>query len=105
MIIGIHHRERLVDHVSFPGSRLTGERVVAASARQMWPAMLEPGGKSPSIVRRDVDVAQLVPALGTAVPWNAGQTCDAQSRILVHRADNLAARTYPGPGDDLTPFG
>jgi aldehyde dehydrogenase (NAD+) len=75
-----------VDHLSFTGSRATGERVMAASARQMRPVMLELGGKSPSILLGDVDVAELVPTLRSAVLWNAGQTCDAQSRILVDRA-------------------
>lgn len=98
-----------VDHLSFTGSRLTGERVMAASARQMRPVMLELGGKSPSILLRDVDVAKIVPTLRTAVLWNAGQTCDAQSRILVDRAvhadvlDALAAdfdRVTVGPGVD-----
>jgi aldehyde dehydrogenase (NAD+) len=75
-----------VDHLSFTGSRSTGERVMAASARQMRPVMLELGGKSPSILLGDVDVAELAPTLRSAVLWNAGQTCDAQSRILVDRA-------------------
>jgi aldehyde dehydrogenase (NAD+) len=75
-----------VDHLSFTGSRATGERVMAASARQMRPVMLELGGKSPSIVLGDVDVDALVPTLRSAILWNAGQTCDAQSRILVDRA-------------------
>jgi aldehyde dehydrogenase (NAD+) len=98
-----------VDHLSFTGSRTTGERVMAASARQMRPVMLELGGKSPSILLPDVDVAELAPTLRTAVLWNAGQTCDAQSRILVDRAihsdvlDALAAefeRVTVGPGVD-----
>src|SRR4051794_12315866 len=59
---------------------------MAASARQMRPVMLELGGKSPSIVLGDVDVDALVPTLRSAILWNAGQTCDAQSRILVDRA-------------------
>jgi acyl-CoA reductase-like NAD-dependent aldehyde dehydrogenase len=45
-----------------------------ASARQMRPVMLELGGKSPSILLRDVDAAALVPTLRTAVLWNAGQS-------------------------------
>jgi aldehyde dehydrogenase (NAD+) len=98
-----------VDHLSFTGSRATGERVMIASARQMRPVMLELGGKSPSIVMGDVDVAEIVPTLRTALLWNAGQTCDAQSRILVDRAlrddmlDALAAELAGltiGPGID-----
>jgi aldehyde dehydrogenase (NAD+) len=75
-----------VDHLSFTGSRPTGERVMVASAHQMRPVMLELGGKSPSILLGDVNVAELVPTLRSAALWNAGQTCDAQSRILVDRA-------------------
>jgi aldehyde dehydrogenase (NAD+) len=105
-----------VDHLSFTGSRATGERVMIASARRMRPVMLELGGKSPSIVMRDADVAEIVPVLRTAWLWNAGQTCDAQSRILVDRAlhkDVLEALTAelagltigPGIGDpDLGPL-
>jgi aldehyde dehydrogenase (NAD+) len=105
-----------VDHLSFTGSRATGERVMVASARQMRPVMLELGGKSPSILLSDVDVAELVPTLRSAVLWNAGQTCDAQSRILVDRAihadvvDALAAdfaQVKIGPGvedHDLGPL-
>src|SRR3954447_12342980 len=105
-----------IDHLSFTGSRATGERVMVASARQMRPVMLELGGKSPSILLSDVDVAGLVPTLRSAVLWNAGQTCDAQSRILVDRAihadvvDALAAdfaQVEIGPGvedHDLGPL-
>jgi aldehyde dehydrogenase (NAD+) len=105
-----------VDHLSFTGSRATGERVMAASARQMRPVMLELGGKSPSILLGDVDVAELLPTLRSAVLWNAGQTCDAQSRILVDRAihadvlDGLTAdfaQVTIGPGvedHDLGPL-
>jgi aldehyde dehydrogenase (NAD+) len=98
-----------VDHLSFTGSRATGERVMIASARQMRPVMLELGGRSPSIVMGDVDVAEIVPTLRTALLWNAGQTRDAQSRILVDRAlhdDMLDALTAElagltiGPGID-----
>jgi aldehyde dehydrogenase (NAD+) len=75
-----------IDHLSFTGSRRTGELVMIASARQMRPVMLELGGKSPSIVMRDADIGRILPTLRTAIVWNAGQTCDAQSRVLVDRA-------------------
>jgi aldehyde dehydrogenase (NAD+) len=98
-----------VDHLSFTGSRATGERVMVASARQMRPVMLELGGKWPSIVMRDVEIAEIAPTLRTALLWNAGQTCDAQSRIIVDHAihaDVLEALTAElaglttGPGID-----
>ena len=48
-----------IDHISFTGSCVTGERVMAASARQMRPVMLELGGKSQSIV---LDVVEALAA-------------------------------------------
>jgi aldehyde dehydrogenase (NAD+) len=98
-----------VDHLSFTGSRRTGELVMIACARQMRPVMLELGGKSPSIVLRDADLSAILPTLRTSIIWNAGQTCDAQSRILVDQAlhgellDALAAsfdELTIGPGID-----
>ena len=74
-----------VDHMSFTGSGEVGGLVMMACARRMRPVTLELGGKSPSIVFGDVDVAEIVPTLRTALMWNAGQTCNAQSRILAER--------------------
>jgi aldehyde dehydrogenase (NAD+)/betaine-aldehyde dehydrogenase len=89
--------------------RCTGELVMSAPARQMRPVTLQLGGKSPSIVVHDADLGAILPTLRTAIIWNAGLTCDAQSRILVDQAihgDSLDALTASfeelsiGPGID-----
>ncbi|MEO1679800.1 MAG: aldehyde dehydrogenase family protein [Pseudomonadota bacterium] len=74
-----------VDHVSFTGSVPVGVEVQAAAARNVVPVTLELGGKSPQIVFADADLDAALPFLVGAGIQNAGQTCSAASRILVHR--------------------
>jgi len=74
-----------IDHISFTGSREVGKLIMHASADVMRPLTLELGGKSPSVVFDDVDVELIAPKLRTALLWNNGQTCNAQSRILVSK--------------------
>ncbi|WP_305988353.1 aldehyde dehydrogenase family protein [Roseibium sp. MMSF_3544] len=83
-----------VHHVSFTGSVATGARVQAAAAANVVPVTLELGGKSPQIVFEDADLEAALPFLVNAGIQNAGQTCSASSRILVHRsiADQLVGR-------------
>jgi aldehyde dehydrogenase (NAD+) len=87
-----------VDHVSFTGSFHVGGLVQAAAARNAHPVTLELGGKSPQIVFADADLERAMPFLVNAGLQNAGQTCSAASRILVHRSrlgevtDLMAAR-------------
>jgi aldehyde dehydrogenase (NAD+) len=87
-----------VGHVSFTGSVATGAAVMAAAARRIAPVSLELGGKSPSIVLPDADLDAAVDAAVAAVSRNAGQSCFATTRILVHRevhdayVDRLVAR-------------
>jgi aldehyde dehydrogenase (NAD+) len=74
-----------VDHISFTGSREVGQLIMHACADVMRPLSLELGGKSPSVVFDDVDVEQILPTLRTSLLWNNGQSCNAQSRVLVSR--------------------
>ncbi|MEN0086878.1 MAG: aldehyde dehydrogenase family protein [Pseudomonadota bacterium] len=75
-----------VDHISFTGSVPVGEAVQAAAARNVRPVTLELGGKSPQLVFADADIDAALPFLVNAGIQNAGQTCSAASRILVHRS-------------------
>ncbi|CTQ52101.1 Betaine aldehyde dehydrogenase [Roseibium album] len=75
-----------VHHVSFTGSVATGVQVQAAAARNVVPVTLELGGKSPQLVFDDADLDAALPFLVNAGIQNAGQTCSASSRILVHRS-------------------
>ncbi len=74
-----------IHHVSFTGSVPTGAAVQAAAARNVVPVTLELGGKSPQIVFEDADLDAALPFLVGAGLQNAGQTCSASSRIIVHR--------------------
>jgi aldehyde dehydrogenase (NAD+) len=78
------HRD--VDMVSFTGSTRAGVAVAKAAADTVKRVTLELGGKSPNLLFADAD-------LETAVKWsvdacfsNAGQTCDAPTRLLVERS-------------------
>ena len=83
-----------VNHISFTGSVGVGGLVQAAAARNVVPVTLELGGKSPQVVFDDADLDAALPFLVSAGIQNAGQTCSASSRILVHRsiADAVTAR-------------
>jgi len=75
-----------VDHISFTGSVPTGVQVQLAAAPNVVPVTLELGGKSPQLVLEDADIDAALPFLVNAGIQNAGQTCSASSRILVHRS-------------------
>ena len=83
-----------VNHISFTGSVGTGRLVQAAAAQNVVPVTLELGGKSPQLVFEDADIDAALPFLVNAGIQNAGQTCSASSRILVHtsRLDEVVAR-------------
>ena len=74
-----------VDHVSFTGSPRVGKLVVAAAAEHHAPVTLELGGKSPQIIFGDADMDAMTTVVTNAIVQNAGQTCSAGSRALVHR--------------------
>ncbi len=75
-----------VHHLSFTGSVDVGRMVQEAAAKNIVPVTLELGGKSPQIVFADADLARALPFLVNAGIQNAGQTCSASSRILVHES-------------------
>ncbi|MCC5989303.1 MAG: aldehyde dehydrogenase family protein [Pararhodobacter sp.] len=83
-----------IDHISFTGSVQVGSLIQAAAARNVVPVTLELGGKSPQLVFADADLDAALPFLVNAGIQNAGQTCSAASRILVHRSrhDELLTR-------------
>ena len=72
-----------VDKIAFTGSTAAGRRIAALAVDQMKRISMELGGKSAAIVLPDADVAATVGALRYASFPNAGQSCIAQTRILV----------------------
>lgn len=77
---------RGITHLSFTGSNEVGHLVAVAAAANHVPVVLELGGKSPNVVFADADLDAAVPAITNAILQNAGQTCSAGSRLLVHRS-------------------
>jgi len=75
-----------VDHVSFTGSVGVGKLIQSSAAAHITPVTLELGGKSPQLVFEDADLEAALPFLVNAGIQNAGQTCSASSRILVHES-------------------
>jgi aldehyde dehydrogenase (NAD+) len=99
----------LVAHIGFTGSVATGRRILHSAAERIVGCNLELGGKSPTIVLPDADFEAAVTAGAQAVVRNAGQSCFATTRLIVHRsvaaeyAERVAAAVDAlsiGPGID-----
>jgi len=98
-----------VDKISFTGSVAVGETIMRDGAATMRRITLELGGKSPTILLDDADVAQAIPAALTMTFLNSGQACAAGTRFLVPRtrfedvkraiADAMRAFTVGDPAD------
>ncbi len=79
-------RHKGVHHISFTGSVEVGKLIQKTAADNVVPVTLELGGKSPQVVFEDADLEASLPFLVNAGIQNAGQTCSASSRILVHQS-------------------
>jgi len=73
-----------VDKIAFTGETSTGRSIMEIAAGTIKRVTLELGGKSPNIVFDDADVEAAASGAVHAIFYNAGQSCDARSRILVH---------------------
>ncbi|WP_153396068.1 aldehyde dehydrogenase family protein [Ornithinicoccus halotolerans] len=105
-----------VAHLGFVGSTEVGSRIAHAAADRVVPTVLELGGKSAQLVFPDADLDEATEAIRRAILQNAGQTCSAGSRLLVHssvkeellaRVEEAFAATTLGPGSqdpDLGPL-
>jgi aldehyde dehydrogenase (NAD+) len=74
-----------VDMVSFTGSTYSGIKVAKAAAPTVKRVCQELGGKSPYIITEDADLAPAVRYGVEDVMLNTGQTCNALTRMFVHR--------------------
>ncbi len=101
-----------VDKVLLTGSVATGRAVLAQLADSLTPATLELSGVDAVLVRADADVALAARAVAFGLRLNAGATCIAPRRLVVHRAvapalrerlvAELAAQpTFPVPAASL----
>nr|AVR59246.1 mitochondrial aldehyde dehydrogenase 2 [Platynereis dumerilii] len=73
-----------LDKVAFTGSTEVGQMVAEAAAKSnLKRVTLELGGKSPTIVLKDSDLAQAVEWAHFGLFFNQGQCCCAGSRVFV----------------------
>ncbi|KAF7118912.1 hypothetical protein CNMCM5793_008548 [Aspergillus hiratsukae] len=115
---GLPAGQALAEHpsirkVSFTGSSATGRKILAAAAKtNLKKVSLELGGKGPSIVFDDCDLANALLWTRIGITANNGQICAAGSRIYVQdtiydkflEAYIRAAKENPGvAGDPLDP--
>ncbi len=75
-----------IDGVFFTGSYATGSRIAQAIGPRMIKMQLELGGKDPTYVCEDVDVAAAAASLADGAMYNTGQSCCSVERIYVHAA-------------------
>ncbi|AWZ16796.1 aldehyde dehydrogenase family protein [Streptomyces sp. ICC1] len=99
-----------VDLVSFTGSTAVGKQIGATAGAAVKRVALELGGKSANVILPGADLAKAVAAGVGHVMNNAGQSCNALTRMLVHRdqyeeAVSLAAAAAAkyASGDPLDP--
>jgi len=76
-----------VAKIAFTGSGPTGRKMMAYAAESnMKHVSLELGGKSPQVVLKDcTDLESAASTIAWAIYYNAGQTCNAGSRIIVEK--------------------
>ena len=72
-----------VAKIVFTGSTAVGRQVAAEAAQTIKRVTMELGGKSANIVCADAELATAVPRSHFAYTMNAGQYCEAGSRLLV----------------------
>ncbi len=99
-----------VDLVSFTGSTAVGKQIGATAGAAIKRVALELGGKSANVILPGADLAKAVAAGVGHVMNNSGQSCNALTRMLVHRDDyeeavSLAAAAAGkyASGDPLDP--
>lgn len=83
-----------VDLIAFTGSTEVGARIMEAAAKSnLKRVALELGGKSPQVVMDDCqDLDAAASAIAWGIYYNAGETCHAGSRLIVHK--NIAEDLY-----------
>jgi aldehyde dehydrogenase (NAD+) len=80
-----------IDMISFTGSTSAGIRVAKAAADTVKRVTQELGGKSPNVILKGADLEKVVPTGVLRCYNNAGQSCQAPTRMLIHRSQRDAA--------------
>ena len=104
-----------VDMISFTGSTGVGRAAMAAAAATLKKVSMELGGKNPQVIFPDADMDAALDAAAFGAYFNAGECCNAGSRLLLHAkiadeflaalADRAAAAKVGDPLDPETRVG
>jgi aldehyde dehydrogenase (NAD+) len=73
------------DHIFFTGGTEIGRQVNKAAAENLIPVTLELGGKSPTIIDKDVHLDITAKRIVQMKFLNVGQTCMAPDYLFVHK--------------------
>jgi acyl-CoA reductase-like NAD-dependent aldehyde dehydrogenase len=75
-----------IDAISFTGSYEVGSHIqkLRGGAAKMARIQLEMGGKNPTVVNEDADLAKAVQLVTASAFGLTGQACTATSRVIVH---------------------
>ena len=101
-----------VDAITFTGSTEVGRKFLEYAAQSnLKEVCLEMGGKSAAVVLSDAaDIPRIAAIQASAIFWNMGENCTANSRIIAHRdvydelVAELAKQVVRWPlGDPLDP--
>jgi acyl-CoA reductase-like NAD-dependent aldehyde dehydrogenase len=78
-------RHPSISKLTFTGSTAVGRLLAGTAGSLLKSVTLELGGKTPFIIFPDADLETAADALVYSMVNNAGQTCTAATRIVVHR--------------------
>ncbi len=78
--------DKRVDMISFTGSTAVGKGAVRSSADTLKKVSMELGGKNPQVIFADCDVDAAIDAVIFGAFFNAGECCNAGSRILLQKS-------------------
>lgn len=75
-----------VKKINFTGSTMVGSIIAATAGKHIKPVVLELGGKAPTIVMADADLAAAAKGCVLGSFLHAGQICMSTERIIIHES-------------------